>query len=91
MGAAEVCTLHDALEVPLLELGCYRREERSYTPHLTLGRVKGDGAMDELAMALTKYDTWTAGETTVEAVHVMGSELTRNGPVYTVLSRAKLP
>jgi RNA 2',3'-cyclic 3'-phosphodiesterase len=90
IGAAEVCTLHDALEEPLLQLGCYRREARPYTPHLTLGRVKGDSAGDELAKALTKYATWTAGEAVVEGVHVMGSELTYNGPVYTVLSRAKL-
>src|SRR3954447_12268672 len=40
-GAAELVTLHDAVEAPLLELGCYRREERTYKPHLTLGRVKG--------------------------------------------------
>src|SRR5262245_56782841 len=39
-GAQEVCTLHDTLEAPLMELGCYRREERKYTPHITLGRVR---------------------------------------------------
>src|SRR5262245_32157842 len=41
-GAARLVALHDALETPLLELGCYRREERRYTPHVTLGRVKSD-------------------------------------------------
>jgi 2'-5' RNA ligase len=89
-GAAEVSALHDALEPPLLELGCYRREERSYTPHLTLGRVKADRAGDGLTRALTKYAAWNAGETIVREVLVMGSELTPEGPVYTVLSRAKL-
>src|SRR5688500_11956263 len=39
-GAKEVCSLHDALENSLLNLGCYRREERRYTPHVTLGRVR---------------------------------------------------
>src|SRR5205814_8718211 len=29
-GAQELCALHDALEPPLLDLGCYRREERKY-------------------------------------------------------------
>ena len=42
MGGPELVALHDALEPPLLELGCYRREERQYTPHITLGRVKSD-------------------------------------------------
>jgi RNA 2',3'-cyclic 3'-phosphodiesterase len=90
-GAAEVGALHDGMEEPLLELGCYRREERHFTPHLTIGRVKGDPTADDLAKALTKYAGWSAGETVVDTVCVMGSELTPHGPVYTVLSRAKLP
>jgi RNA 2',3'-cyclic 3'-phosphodiesterase len=89
-GAKEVCALHDALEAPLLALGCYRREGRGYTPHLTVGRVKADPAGDALAGVLTKRANWSAGETTVREIHVMGSELTSEGPVYTVLSRAKL-
>src|SRR5438552_6868917 len=89
-GAEELRALHTALERPLLELGCYRREERGYTPHATLGRVKADRPADDLSKALMKHAAWSAGETTVQAVHVMGSELTRDGPVYTVLSRAKL-
>ena len=31
--------LHDALETPLLDLGCYSREERHYTPHITMGQI----------------------------------------------------
>jgi len=89
-GAQEACAIHDAAESPLLALGCYRREERGYTPHLTLGRVKADRAADGLGAALVKYAGWSAGETTVREVLVMGSELTSEGPVYTVLSRARL-
>jgi 2'-5' RNA ligase len=89
-GKQEVCTLHDALEKPLLELGCYRREERQYTPHITLGRVKSDRPTDRLAAALLKYAGWKGGETTVREVLIMSSELTSKGPIYTVLSRAKL-
>jgi RNA 2',3'-cyclic 3'-phosphodiesterase len=86
-GALEVTALHDTLEGPLLDLGCYRREERAFTPHLTLGRVKVDTG---LTAALVKYGAWKAGETTVSEVLVMGSQLTPQGPIYTVLSRAKL-
>src|SRR6185369_1314815 len=89
-GAQDVCDLHDGIEAALMQLGCYRREERAFTPHLTLGRVKGDVAIDDLSKALTKTAAWTAGETTVKEVLVMGSELKSDGPVYTVLSRAKL-
>jgi 2'-5' RNA ligase len=89
-GAQEVCALHDALEEVLLQLGCYRREDRQYTPHITLGRVKSDRPADKLAAALARQAGWKGGETKVREVHVMGSELTPQGPVYTVLSRAKL-
>lgn len=89
-GTQGVCALHDAIEGPLLDLGCYRREERQYTPHITLGRVKSDRPADTLAAALAKKASWQGGETLVREVHVMGSELTSQGPVYTVLSRAKL-
>ncbi len=89
-GGAELIALHDALESPLLELGCYRREARQYTPHITLGRVKSDRPTDALAAALARQAKWHGGETTVRELHVLSSELRPQGPVYTVLSRAKL-
>jgi 2'-5' RNA ligase len=89
-GREELVALHDALEPPLLDLGCYRREERQYTPHLTLGRARGDGSADALAAALAQKARWQAGDTPVREVRVMSSELTPKGPVYATLSRAKL-
>ena len=89
-GAEDLIELHDALEEPLLELGCYRREDRPYTPHITLGRVKGDGDTEELTAALAKEANWQGGEMTVREVRVMSSELKSKGPEYTVLSRVKL-
>lgn len=89
-GKQELCTLHDALEPPLLELGCYRREDRPYTPHITLGRVKSERSTDPLAAALAKQAGWKGGDTTVSEVLVMSSELTPSGPIYAILSRGKL-
>jgi RNA 2',3'-cyclic 3'-phosphodiesterase len=89
-GTQEVCALHDALEPPLLELGCYRREERKFTPHVTLGRIRGEGTPAGLAAALAQQQMWKAGDVNVRELHVMSSELTPAGPHYTVLSRAKL-
>lgn len=89
-GAEELVTLHDALEAPLLDLGCYRREERKYTPHLTLGRVKSDRPSDDLAGILAKQTAWHGGTVPVDEVLVMSSELRSSGPVYAVLSRAPL-
>src|SRR5260370_15909102 len=50
-GRAELVALHDALEPRLQELGCYRREERRYTPHITLGRLRSERAGEQLASA----------------------------------------
>jgi len=89
-GTQELCALHDGLEPPLLDLGYYRREERKYTPHITLGRVKGDRPADQLGPALANHAGWQGGQIAVSEIHVMSSELTPQGPIYTVLSRAKL-
>lgn len=89
-GSQEVCDVHDAIEAPLLDLGCYRREERRFTPHLTMGRIRKEGPTDQLAAALAKHATWKGGEITVQEIVVMGSQLDPQGPRYTVLSRAKL-
>jgi 2'-5' RNA ligase len=89
-GTQEVVALHDALEAALLELGCYRREDRQYTPHLTLGRVQSEQPNDKLAAAVAKNADWQAGRMVVREVLVMSSELHSDGPVYAVLSRAPL-
>jgi 2'-5' RNA ligase len=89
-GTQEMVALHDALEGPLLDLGCYRREERQYVPHVTLGRVKSERPTDRLAVALAKQCGWKGGQVTVKEVLVLSSELRPQGPVYTVLSRARL-
>ena len=88
-GTQPLCAIHDALETPLLELG-YRREERKYSPHITLGRVKSDRPTEKLASALAQHAGWKGGEIQVRELLVMGSKLTPQGPEYTVLSRGKL-
>jgi 2'-5' RNA ligase len=88
-GAQPLCALHDDLEIPLAELG-YRREERRYTPHATLGRVRGDSSTGTLARVLSEQANWKGGETLVREIRIMASELTPRGPVYTVLGRAAL-
>lgn len=88
-GTQELVALHDALEPPLMELG-YRREERRYTPHITLGRVKSDRPVESLQRALARRTAWQGGEMMVQEVAVLSSELTPEGPLYTVLSRARL-
>jgi 2'-5' RNA ligase len=88
-GTQELVKIHDELEVPLFDMG-YRMEDRKYSPHITLGRVKSDRPTQKLSAALQMHAGWQAGEQAVSEIHVMGSELTKDGPRYTVLGRAKL-
>jgi RNA 2',3'-cyclic 3'-phosphodiesterase len=89
-GRQELVDLHDSLEEALSRLGCYRREGREFTPHVTLGRVQGDSAAPGLGPALAKQAAWHGGDQPVREVLVMSSELRPEGPRYTVLSRARL-
>lgn len=89
-GADEIIELHDKIESRLLELGSYRREDRPFKPHLTIGRVRGKQEGDGMSAAIRKFESWEGGQSQVGEVLVMGSELRSEGPKYIVLGRAPL-
>ncbi len=89
-GKESLKAVHQSLEVPLLELGCYRREERAYHPHLTLGRLNKEDRAGEWGRIITGHADWDGGITHVNEVLVMRSEPGREGPVYSVMGRGKL-
>jgi len=89
-GAAELRALHTDLEEGLLDLGCYRREDREYTPHLTLGRLSHDDRAAGWGPVLAEHADWQGGSTPVDEVLVMASEMRKGGPEYTVLGRGAL-
>jgi len=89
-GVAELRALHADLEEGLLDLGCYRREDREYTPHLTLGRLSHDDREEEWGTILAKHADWQGGSSPVDEVLVMASEMRKNGPEYSVLGRGPL-
>jgi 2'-5' RNA ligase len=89
-GADELRRLYGKLEEKLLDLGCYRKEERGYTPHLTLGRTRGEADGYTLARELPKLLNWDGGRMVVDEVVVYGSELQKGGPEHTVLGRGEL-
>jgi 2'-5' RNA ligase len=87
-GADRLIELHGRLEPVLVDRGCYRREERAFTPHVTIGRVQRESGPD-LAASLLKYAAWQGGETKAREVQVLSSELRPDGPEYTVLGRGR--
>lgn len=89
-GTVPLRRLYEKLEAKLLDAELYRREERGYTPHLTLGRMKSEADGLALAPELAKLLAWDGGRTTVNEVLVYSSEQRRGGPEYTVLARSPL-
>jgi len=89
-GVAELRALHADLEEGLLDLGCYRREGREYTPHLTLGRLSHDDRADAWGPILGRHANWDGGSMPVDEVLVMRSEMRKAGPEYSVLGRGPL-
>lgn len=88
-GAEPIIKLQSAIEKHLEPLG-FHPEGRQFTPHVTIGRVREGFHGDGLPELLAKHRDFSAGEMSVDKVVVYSSELTPDGPVYGILSTAKL-
>lgn len=80
----ELLSLATALEQALVALG-FDRDERSFTPHVTLGRVNSLPSWEQLENQLTGYLGASLGESRVDRVMIYRSDLQRGGAVYTPL------
>lgn len=89
-GANRLAALHSSIDDALAPLG-FRRDSRQFTPHVTLGRVGRTGhAGPDVAERLASLADFDGGVMEVAEVLVYASELSREGPTYTVLARAPL-
>ena len=90
VGQEPCASLQAAIEERLEKLG-FCKEARRFRGHLTLGRVRGGGpTARQLGQLIGQNVDFEAGKMTVSQVVVFSSELSRSGPTYTTLSRAKL-
>jgi 2'-5' RNA ligase len=88
----ELASLRDAIESAAEGLS-FPREGRSFSPHLTIGRVNQRASRADqhrLAVALETTRVGPLGTALVEAVLLFKSELRPGGPVYTKLFSAPL-
>lgn len=63
-----------------------KQDDKPYHPHITLARVKGRLSSDYLD-SLKKHKDIEFEEQTVKDFSLFSSQLTRKGPIYTVISR----
>jgi 2'-5' RNA ligase len=83
----ELGALQYAIEKETTRLG-YAREEREFSPHLTLGRVARNASTGDtrrISNVLSTYKVGFLGAVRVSAVHLYRSDLRPDGAVYTRL------
>ena len=81
--------LQEALELRMEAFGV-PRERRNFRPHLTLGRVQGQGVQAEFWSRLARDAQTAFGTAHVERVILFQSELDPGGARYTMLATAGL-
>ena len=83
-GAEKLASLQAKVEEGLESVG-FPPEERAFSAHLTLGRVRGPGHREQLAVALTSMPAEPLGEMVLHRIELMKSDLNPGGPRYSVL------
>lgn len=81
--------LQDDLETQLAFAG-WPEENRKFEGHLTLCRIKNFNAGIKLAQLAKEYKNYSLDVVQVDSVCIFQSELTPQGPVYTLLGKYNL-
>lgn len=84
---ADLTSLQKNVEAGAVRLG-YEKEERGFSPHLTLGRVRQNVSaadLQRIRSALENTQIGRIGTATIEAVHLYKSDLHADGSIYTKL------
>lgn len=84
---ASLATLQKAIEEGCTRLG-YEKEEHSFSPHLTLGRIRQGIDLKELqkiSNGLSQFQLGKIGTARVDSVHLYKSDLNSEGSLYTKL------
>jgi 2'-5' RNA ligase len=88
----ELPAVQNGIETTTGRLG-YAREERAFSPHLTLGRVSRNATSQDVKAISKALETTTVGflgATCVEQVHLYRSDLQPTGAVYTRIFSSSL-
>ncbi|MHC4759351.1 MAG: RNA 2',3'-cyclic phosphodiesterase [Planctomycetota bacterium] len=88
-GKEELLKLQKELEEEIQKVG-WAKEERAFTGHLTVCRIKNTRAGKQIAEVSANYKDFNAGSVLVDSVKVYQSQLTPKGPIYSVLGSYSL-
>ena len=85
----QLLQLYQDIEIALDSAG-WPKEKRSFSPHLTLARLKDVPGDRSLKGIIKNYEPIDSATVKVDSVVVYESRLTPTGPIYTALSETKL-
>lgn len=91
-GPGELIDLHKGLDKSIGRLG-FPRDDRKFSPHLTIGRVHPGTSPAELKKVhevLASRQLGNIGQCKVDAIHLFKSDLTSSGAIYTKIYSADL-
>ncbi len=88
MGRENLVDIYRQLEAGLNQVG-FRPEHESYTPHITLFRVRSGHHRESLVEVLTKHQETEFGEFGIKAIQLKRSILTPNGPIYSTIGETR--
>jgi 2'-5' RNA ligase len=82
--ADNLVKISQSLDEKLTALG-FKKENRRFSPHLTIGRIRTAKNKDQLLDAIRQYTSTEFATQQVETITLKKSDLTQKGPIYTTL------
>ena len=89
---SELAALQRGIDIETSRMG-YAREDRPFSPHLTLGRVSRNADADDhhrISEVLGAFKVGFIGAANVRQVHLYRSDLQPSGAIYTLIYSANL-
>lgn len=83
-GVNELRSIYYQLEPNLQKLGL-RPDDKGFSPHITIARVKSGRRREELAQIIRKYEDYKFGIIKAKCLRLKKSVLTSRGPTYSTL------
>jgi 2'-5' RNA ligase len=84
-----LATIASDIDEQLSQIG-FKKEQRRFSSHLTVGRVKTARKKNELVKVIEQYTTVEFDRITVDAIKLKQSTLTPQGPIYQTITEVKL-
>lgn len=88
-GKESLCRLAGNVEEKMAGLG-YKKEKRSFHPHLTIGRLRSVPPINSIKSFLAEGKSFVSSDAVINKVVLFESNLTRSGAIYRPLYEREL-